>query len=120
MMRIAPVALAALAIGCGGSYGSNTSYGSPPACTAGNAVATTDVNAAGMSFSPSCIKVTAPATVTFHNVDAMPHTATADDGSFDQALAAGQSKAQAFTAQGTVPYHCTLHAPYMTGTVIVQ
>jgi plastocyanin len=52
----------------------------------------------------------------------VPHTVTADDGTYDGALATtGVTKVftHLFSTAGTSTYHCTIHVS-MTGTVIVQ
>jgi len=109
--------VAALAMaGCGG-----TSYTAAP-CTAASATAATSVDIRGSAFSPKCIKVSAGDTVTFTNNDTVPHTVTADDGTYDGALATtGVTKVftHPFPTAGTSAYHCTIHLG-MTGTVIVQ
>jgi plastocyanin len=78
------------------------------------------VNISGLAFSPASVSVTAGGTVTWTNNDAgIPHTVTADNGSFDSGnLTTGQSFSQTFNAAGTFAYHCTIH-PQMTGTVVV-
>jgi plastocyanin len=112
--------VAALAMaGCGGS---SSDAAPAPGCSAATAVATTSVSIQGMAFSPSCIKVASGATVTFTNNDTVPHTVTADDGTYNGALAtAGVTKVftHVFSTAGTSNYHCTIHVS-MTGTVIVQ
>jgi plastocyanin len=113
--------VAALVIGaCGGS---STSYGGgAPACSVATATATTSVTIQASAFTPPCIKVAAGATVTFTNNDAMQHTVTADDGSYNALLSlsgATQTFQHAYAAAGTSNYHCTFHS-LMKGTVIVQ
>jgi len=52
--------------------------------------------------------------------DGTPHTATADDASFDSGLLnPNDAYVRAFPVAGTVPYHCDLH-PFMKATVIVD
>lgn len=59
-------------------------------------------------------------TVTWINDDNVPHTVTADDGSFNSGnLNQGDSWTHVFTTPGTYPYHCDYH-PWMHGTVIVK
>jgi plastocyanin len=43
------------------------------------------VSISGMKFNPANLEVAAGDTVTFTNQDSAPHTATANDGSFDRA-----------------------------------
>jgi len=59
--------------------------------------------------------------VTWINKDAvLPHTATADDGTFDSGnLATNAAFSFVFTAPGTFPYKCALH-PSRTATLTVQ
>jgi hypothetical protein len=72
------------------------------------------------AFEPSSVEVQAGTTVTWTNDGQTPHTATADDGSFDSGnVAPGQSFSQAFEQPGTFDYHCEFH-PQMTGAVVVQ
>ena len=78
-----------------------------------------EVSIAGFLYGPDPIEVAVGTEVTWTNTDAAPHTATADDGSFDTGmLEEGDSGTATFAEAGEVPYHCTVH-PEMTGTVIV-
>lgn len=71
----------------------------------------------GMAFVPAVIEVAAGDTITFTNEDAAPHTATADDGSFDTGrLNKGQSATVTIGAAGEFAYKCLVH-PSMKGTV---
>ena len=57
--------------------------------------------------------------VTWINQDSAPHTATADDGSFDTGtLAEGKLKSETFRQPGTYTYICQIH-PTMHGTLEV-
>ncbi|HEY0318105.1 MAG TPA: plastocyanin/azurin family copper-binding protein [Solirubrobacterales bacterium] len=57
--------------------------------------------------------------VIWQNEDTAPHTATADDGSFDTGiLERGKIKSETFKEAGTFPYFCEIH-PTMHGTVEV-
>jgi plastocyanin len=93
----------------------------PPA--AGNTVEATETGGgANFVFVPDTITVKTADTVTFKNTGKVPHTATADDGSFDfTPLNAGDSKTTPpFTKPGTFSYKCTYHAALgMIGKVIV-
>jgi LPXTG-motif cell wall-anchored protein len=84
------------------------------------AAASGSVTITDFEFSPSTITVNEGDTVTWTNQGPTPHTATAEDGSFDTGnLNKGQSGSATFTAAGTISYICTPH-PFMTGKVIVQ
>jgi plastocyanin len=122
------VAAALAAAGCGNApgYGSG-SGGGGGTCTAATASPTTSVTLAGTSFEPSCIKVTAGATITFTNADSGTlHTVTTDAGqpmSFDSGnIAGGAHFAQPFPTPGeTVNVHCTYHvAMGMRATIFVE
>ncbi|WP_226436666.1 cupredoxin domain-containing protein [Rhodococcus yananensis] len=66
------------------------------------------------------ITVTPGQVVTVVNLDSAPHTVTANDGTFDVEVAAGETVT--FTAPidpGTYDFHCTYHSG-MVGTLTVQ
>jgi plastocyanin len=70
-------------------------------------------------FSPASVTVAVGDTVTWHNTGQAPHTATANDGSFDTGtINAGGSGSHTFSSAGTFSYICTIH-PNMKGTVRV-
>ncbi len=63
-----------------------------------------------MKFDPAELTVAAGDSVTFTNADGAPHTATADDGSFDTGtLKKGDSVSITFAAAGVFAYHCAIH-----------
>ena len=58
---------------------------------------------------------------TVANADTVPHTVSADDGSFKFDVAGGETKS--FTkalAPGSYPVHCDIHPSRMTGTLVVR
>jgi plastocyanin len=69
-------------------------------------------------FAPAEIEVTAGTTVTFTNLDLVPHTAT-DDGFDTGTLKKGESGEIAFSEAGDFPYICTFHR-HMKGRVRVR
>ena len=74
------------------------------------------------AYVPSQITVHAGQSVAWVNCesDGTPHTATADDASFDSRLLnPNDAYVRAFPAAGTTAYHCDLH-PFMKATVIVD
>jgi plastocyanin len=138
LLFLAPLlAATALAAGCGG--GSDTpssassskdggaySYDKPAAVSeTAKASETAEAGAGAVvkltntTFAPQSVDVKVGDTVTFVNGDPVPHTATADDGSFDS-KALDQGAKFSFTASkvGKISYVCEFH-PGMTGTINV-
>jgi plastocyanin len=70
-------------------------------------------------FSPGTTTIHLGDAITWTNNGPSPHTATANDGSFDTGtLAKGKSASHTFTQSGTFAYICSIH-PFMHGTVVV-
>jgi plastocyanin len=85
-----------------------------PSAGGSASVAITDV-----AFAPPELSIAAGTTVTWTNADGTPHTATAEDGSFDTGrIAPGASASQTFETAGSYPYICAFH-PTMHGTITV-
>jgi plastocyanin len=79
----------------------------------------TSVTMGDFFFSAASVTVNVGDTVTWHNSGQAPHTATADDGSFDTGTVnSGGSASHTFNSPGTFSYICTIH-PNMKGTVRV-
>jgi plastocyanin len=90
----------------------------PPAQSAAPAGAAS-VQIVNLSFDPSTLTVPAGTTVSWSNEDAVPHTVTAEDGSFDSGIFdPGSTFSWEFTTPGTFAYVCNLH-PQMQGSVDV-
>ncbi len=71
-------------------------------------------------YDPEEITVPAGTTITFTNQDTAPHTATADDSSFDtENLGKGDSAEETFDTPGTYTYYCRFHV-FMKGSVVVE
>ncbi len=94
---------------------------SPPGeAAAPEATAGTSVEIKDYAFTPPTLTVPTGTTVTWTNNDAVPHTATAQDGSFDSGnLNPGQSYSFTFSTPGTYSYVCQYHGG-MQGTIVVQ
>ena len=70
-------------------------------------------------FDPEELTVPIGAHVTFTNADVAPHTATADDGSFDtERLNRGEEMEITLTEPGEFTYFCRFH-PGMKGRITV-
>lgn len=79
-----------------------------------------DIGIATFKFDPADVTVTAGTTVRWTNHDAIAHTVTADDNSWDSGLlATGTSWSHTFDKAGDFSYHCTPH-PFMKGTIHVK
>jgi plastocyanin len=77
--------------------------------TAGTAMAA-GVTMVDDDFSPGSVSIAAGESVTFSNGGDRPHTATADDGSFDTgSVDPGSSATVSFDAPGTYRYYCQFH-----------
>jgi plastocyanin len=77
------------------------------------------VNIGHNFFDPPDAAIEPGSTITWTNNGAVPHTVTADDGSFDSGvLNPGDSYTVAFDGQGTITYFCAIH-PEMRGSVTV-
>jgi plastocyanin len=101
-----------------GPTGGSSSQASSAA--GGAAGSGTAVEIKGFAFGPDTLNVKQGSSVTFTNDDSAPHTATADDKSFDTGdLNQGDSKTVSFSAPGTIAYTCAIH-PFMHGTIVVQ
>jgi plastocyanin len=74
------------------------------------------------AYSPNPASVNGGSTVTWNNIDSTPHSATADDGSFDTGIINGGSSGsvviRASSGVSTISYHCSVH-PEMRGTLQV-
>lgn len=82
--------------------------------------ATHQVSIQNFAFSPANLTISAGDTVVFTNNDSAPHTATADNGSFDTGRLSGGASAQlTFGSPGSYSYICSFH-PNMKGTITVS
>jgi len=71
------------------------------------------------AYDPDPVQVATGGKVIWQNQDSAPHTATADEGSFDTGtLEEGKLKSETFKEAGTFTYFCEIH-PTMHGTVEV-
>ncbi len=133
-------ALVALSLGlvaCGDSGSDSTSSGAettPPAseetteetestesepAPSGEASKSEKVDIVEFTYQPDPVVVQAGGKVIWQNQDAAPHTATADDGSFDTGtIEKGKIGSETFKEAGTFTYFCEIH-PTMHGTVEV-
>ncbi len=96
---------------------------SPPATGPGGGgahkSASASVTMGDFFFSSASVTIAVGDTVTWHNAGQAPHTATANDGSFDTGtINSGGSGSHTFNSPGTFSYICTIH-PNMKGTVRV-
>ncbi len=130
--------LLALSLGlaaCGGGDGSTTETGAAPAESTGESESSTEtesepapsgeaaksekVQIVEFTYQPDPVVVQVGGKVIWENQDTAPHTATADDGSFDTGIIErGKIKSETFKEAGTFPYFCEVH-PTMHGTVEV-
>jgi plastocyanin len=134
LLAAAMVALSLGLVACGGS-GSDSSSGAetaPPAgeesttestqsepAPSGEAAKAEKVQIVEFTYEPDPVVVQVGGKVTWQNEDTAPHTATADDGSFDTGIIEkGKLGSATFKEPGTFTYFCEVH-PTMHGTVEV-
>ena len=133
---LAPIILLILALGiasCGGGDSTSTEAGATSAepeaetkaetgstpAPSGNARRSEKVEIIDFAYSPDPVTIEEGGKVIWINQDSAPHTATADDGSFDTGeLEEGKLKSETFKEPGEFTYHCEIH-PTMHGTVRV-
>jgi plastocyanin len=85
----------------------------------GEAVRSAKVEMVDFEFEPATAKIQVGGKVIWQNEGEAPHTATADDGSFDTGtVEAGKLKSENLKEPGTFTYICEIH-PQMKGTVEV-
>ncbi|MBV8835175.1 MAG: cupredoxin family copper-binding protein [Alphaproteobacteria bacterium] len=72
------------------------------------------------TFTPQKLTVKAGDTVTWENVDDIPHTVVATNRSFkSKALDTNDKFSFTFTTPGTIEYFCSLH-PHMKASLVVE
>lgn len=85
----------------------------------GDAVRSAKVEIKDFAYDPDPVTIEEGGKVIWINRDSAPHTATAEDGSFDTGtLEEGKLKSESFKEPGTYAYICSIH-PQMHGTVEV-
>ncbi len=98
--------------------GTTEAGGSTPA-PSGEARKAEKVQIVEFAYGPDPVVVQVGGKVTWQNEDTAPHTATADDGSFDTGtIEQGKIGSATFKQAGTFTYFCEIH-PTMHGTVEV-
>lgn len=136
LLAAAMVALSLGLVACGGSGSDSSSEAetapsgetesaettesteSEPA-PSGEAAKSEKVQIVEFTYEPDPVVVQVGGKVTWQNEDAAPHTATADDGSFDTGtIDNGKLGSATFKEAGTFTYFCQIH-PTMHGSVEV-
>lgn len=85
----------------------------------GEAAKSEKVEIVEFAYQPDPVVVQVGGKVIWQNEDTAPHTATADDGSFDTGtIEKGKIGSETFKEPGTFTYFCEIH-PTMHGTVEV-
>lgn len=98
--------------------GEETETESEPA-PSGEASKSEKVDIVEFTYQPDPVVVQVGGKVIWQNQDTAPHTATADDGSFDTGtIEKGKIGSETFKEPGTFTYFCEIH-PTMHGTVEV-
>lgn len=101
----------------GGAQGGDTTESEP--APSGEAAKSEKVAIVEFTYQPDPVVVQAGGKVIWQNEDAAPHTATADDESWDTGtIEQGKIGSETFKDPGTFAYYCEIH-PTMRGTVEV-
>jgi len=96
-----------------------TTEGEDETAPSGDAVRSAKVEIEDFAYDPDPVTIEEGGKVTWINRDSAPHTATAEDGSFDTGtLEEGKLGSASFKQAGTYGYVCSIH-PEMEGTVEV-
>ena len=99
--------------------GNAPASGANAAAPSGDAVRAEKVSIVEFAYDPDPVVIEEGGKVTWVNRDSAPHTATADDGSFDTGtITTDKLKSESFKQPGTYTYFCEIH-PDMHGTVEV-
>ncbi len=137
LLAAALVALSLGLVACGDGGSDSTTSGAettPPAseeamedteptesepAPSGEASKSEKVDIVEFTYQPDPVVVAVGGKVIWQNQDTAPHTATADDGSFDTGtIEKGKIGSETFKKAGTFTYFCEIH-PTMHGTVEV-
>lgn len=79
-----------------------------------------EVKVDNYTFAPATLTVQVNTTVTWVNLDDVPHTIVSNDGVFkSKALDTDDKYSFTFTKSGTYAYYCGVH-PRMTGKIVVE
>jgi len=126
VVAVALLSLGAVACGSSGNKSSTTTIAaSTPGTTAGGPASTTATGASdnitiqNFKFSPDPLSVKQGSKVTVAILDdGVPHSVTADDGSFDTGIFMKSNGPKTITVSksGTIHYHCQVHS-FMKGTI---
>lgn len=89
------------------------------AAPSGDAVRSAKVEIEDFAYHPDPVTIEEGGKVIWINRDSVPHTATAEDGSFDTGtLEEGKLASETFKQPGTYTYVCSIH-PQMHGAIEV-
>lgn len=116
--RWSALILALVVVACGDS---STSPGAEAGATTAAPADGPEVVLSDISFEPNEITVDPGTTITFvHEDGGIPHTVTADDGSFDSGqIADGDVFNVTVEEAGEIPFFCEIHPGQMQGTIQV-
>ena len=99
--------------------GDDSAAGGNAPAPSGDAARSEKVEIEDFAYYPDPVTIEEGGKVIWQNEDSAPHTATAEDGSFDTGtLEEGKLKSESFKEPGTYPYICSIH-PDMKGSVEV-
>ncbi len=117
------VSISSTLVGCTAQTANGTNNNQSSSSSSSTDSSAIKINIVDMAFSPATINVKVGDSVTWTNLDSVPHTvvrALGDSNDFSsQTLSTGDSFSHTFTAAGTFAYKCGIH-PAMTGQVVTE
>ena len=114
------LAAAVLGTGCGGDDEQPADAPAPKAPAQETAATDVRIRITDFKYAPAKVRVKAGSSVTWVNEDDAPHTATAQDQSFDtDRLERSDRKAVKLDKPGSYRYYCVFHR-FMEADVIVE
>ena len=122
MKKILFIGLVAIVVLVSGCYGPTTSPNATvqPTGWATPSAAGATVQIKNFAFNPVTVTISTGQTVTWTNMDTVPHTVTSTTGVFNSgSIEPGQTFSYTFNNAGTFEYSCTNHPSMQHGKVIV-
>ena len=122
MKKILFIGLVAIVVLVSGCYqpSSNVTVQQGGTTPATGSTTGSTVQIKNFAFNPGTVSISSGQTVTWTNMDNVPHTVTSTTGVFDSGpISPGQTFSYTFNNAGTFEYSCTIHPSMQHGKVVV-